>query len=420
MDSTTVLLMILILVSITLVAFFSSSEASLISVNKIRIRHMAEQEGNPGAQSVNRVVHRHEKFFATILLTENVFIILSSVLAERLASSLLNDSGYSVLIATVVMTVLIVMFGEITPKTLAAQHAVSWSVRVARIIEFIMMLETAVIYVFTLLPRALSRLTGGDSALHAQTVTEAELRMLIDISEAEGAVEPQEAELMQKAFRLGDLSADAIMTPRTDIVWVRQGATFAEFLQTYAQETHSRFPVYAGEVENALGILHTKDVLKAFAEGKLAEGDQVTPLMRPAYFYPESKPVDDLFVEMRTEGAQTVMLVDEHGGIAGLLTLKQLVGEVVGSIVEKEGVGPAVETIDERTLQVDAGMWVEEANERLGLGLPDGNYDTLAGFVLAVLGHIPREGEQLRYDSLRLVVTEMKGVKIERILVTRG
>ncbi len=150
METSTVLLMILILVSIAAVAFFSSSEASLISVNKIRIRHMAEQEGDPGAQAVNRVVHQHEKFFATILLTENVFIILSSVLAERLASNLLNDSGYSILIATVVMTVLVVAFGEITPKSLAAQRAVSWSVVIARPIEIIMMLETAIIYVFYL------------------------------------------------------------------------------------------------------------------------------------------------------------------------------------------------------------------------------------------------------------------------------
>ncbi len=421
METSTVLLMILILVSIAAVAFFSSSEASLISVNKIRIRHMAEQEGDPGAQAVNRVVHQHEKFFATILLTENVFIILSSVLAERLASNLLNDSGYSILIATGVMTVLVVAFGEITPKSLAAQRAVSWSVVIARPIEIIMMLETAIIYVFTLLPRALSRLMGGESALRSQTVTEAELRMLIDISEAEGAVEPQEAELMQKAFRLGDLRADTIMTPRTEIVWVEKDATLSDFLGIYAKETHTRFPVHGEEVDDVLGVLYVKDVLKAFVDKSLGDQDPVAQLARPAFFYPESKQVDRLFLEMRTEGAQMVMLVDEHGGIAGLLTLKRIVGEVVGAFSgDEEGEEPEFQTIDEQTIQVDGGMRVEEVNERFDLELPEGEYDTLAGFILDSLGHILREGEMVRHQGLLLTVTEMNGVKIETVLVRKG
>ena len=362
----------MILGSLLVVAFFSSSEASLISVNKIRIRHMAE-EGHRGAQAVTRVVHQHEKFFAAILFTENAFIILASVLAERVANNAVGGTGFSILIATVVMTLLIVTFGEITPKSLAAQRAVGWSVVVARPIELIMRLETVMIYVFTLLPRLLSRLLGGANPLRSLTITEAELRMLIDIGRAEGEVEPQEAELLRKAFRLGDLRADEIMTPRTEIIWMREDATLAEFLRTYAEETHTRFPVYQGEVDNVQGVLFVKDVLKAFAEGKLREQDPIAPLVRPADFYPESKPVDDLFGEMRDRATQMVMLVDEHGGVAGLLTMKQIVGEIVGPITgEEEEQEPEVETIDERTVQVDAGMRVEEANERLGLDLPQG------------------------------------------------
>ncbi len=245
--------------------------------------------------------------------------------------------------------------------------------------------------------------------------------MLIGISEAEGAVEPQEAELMQKAFRLGDLRADTIMTPRTEIVWVEKDATLSDFLGIYAKETHTRFPVHGEEVDDVLGVLYVKDVLKAFVDKSLGDQDPVAQLARPAFFYPESKQVDRLFLEMRTEGAQMVMLVDEHGGIAGLLTLKRIVGEVVGAFSgDEEGEEPEFQTIDEQTIQVDGGMRVEEVNERFDLELPEGEYDTLAGFILDSLGHIPREGEMVRHQGLLLTVAEMNGVKIETVLVRKG
>ena len=167
-------------------------------------------------------------------------------------------------------------------------------------------------------------------------------------------------------------------------------------------------------------MLSSKHVLRAYSEGLLAEREPIAHLVKQAYFYPETKPVDDLFVEMRGQGTQMVMLIDEFGVIAGLLTVKQIVSEVVGKIVdEDEGIEVEVERIDERTSQVDAGMRVDEANAQLHLGLPDGAYETLAGFVLSSLGRIPREGEQIRVEGLRLTISEMKGVKIEKILVTK-
>ena len=200
---------------------------------------------------------------------------------------------------------------------------------------------------------------------------------------------------------------------------VPQGRARARAPHIYAPQTPTGVRGCEGEQGHVIGMLYSKDVMKALSDGKLRDDDPVTPLMRTALFYPETKPVDDLFVGMRGEGTQIVMLVDEFGGIAGLLTLKQIVGEIVGRITEEEGAAPDVETIDDQTLQVDASMRVDEANERLRLGLPDGDYETLAGFLLAKLGHVPHEGEQVRYNGLRLVVSEMKGVKIERILVTR-
>lgn len=254
----------------------------------------------------------------------------------------------------------------------------------------------------------------------APLISEDELQTMVRVGATEGVVEETQAGIIHKAFQFGDLRSQEIMTPRTEVVWVPKGATLADFLKIYADGTYARFPVYEEELDNVMGILFVKDVLKAFAEGRLTAADLIAPLVRPALFYPESKPVDDLFSEMRTEATQLVMLVDEFGGIAGLLTLKQVVGEIVGSITEtEEGEEQSVETIDERTMQVDASMRIDEANERVPLAIPDGDYETLAGFVLASLGHIPVEGEQVRHNGLRLVVSEMKGIKIDRILVRK-
>ena len=420
MDGYVVFLSVLIAGSILGVAFFTSSEGSLISVNKVRIRHLAEQ-GNSNAQVVERVVRQHEKFFATILLTENVFIIFSSIMAERLASEVLGEQGLNILIATVVMTVLIVAFGEITPKSLAVQRSVGWSLVVARPIQVIMFLETWVIYLFTLLPRWISHLLGGESPLHAQTVTEGELRMLVDIGEAEGAVEAGGAGMLRRVLEFGDRRVRELMTPRTEIVWVEQSTPLRKFLEIYDEHYHTRFPVYQDQTDNVVGLISVKDVMRALARGDISSDDSVTNATRPVFFAPETKPLDELFDEMRAGGHQMAIVVDEFGGVEGLMTLKGLMERIVGPVGE-EGEAPEEEVVavGEDSFEIDAGMLVEEANQRIGLGLPEGEYDTVAGFILERLGHVPEQGEQLTYEALHFRVLEMKGVKVERVLVTRS
>ncbi len=417
MDTMTVLYVLFIAVSLLLVAFFSSSEASLISANKTRIRHMAQQ-GHRGAAAVTRVAQRHVKFFSAILLTEDALIILASVLGERLFSHLFGRSGLSLLLATVVMTLLVVAFGEITPKSLAAQRAVGWSVIVARPIELVMALETAILFLFTAVPRRLSRLLGGQDPLHGSTITEGELRMLIDIGEAEGAVEPREAEMLEKVFRFGDRRVQEVMAPRTEVVGVEKGTTLRQFLAIYAQHPHTRFPVFEGNLDNVVGILSAKEVLRAMARGTLGEESPVTGLLHPATFFPETRLLGELFSELRQTGQEMAIVVDEFGGVDGLVTLKQLVEEVVGRMGETRS-GEAVQTIDANTLQIDGSMRVDLANERLGLDIPEGDYETVAGFLLYRLRRIPAEGDHLDHGAVRLVISQMRGVKIEKLQVAR-
>jgi putative hemolysin len=410
---------LILLVSVAMVAFFSSAEASLISVNKFRIRYLAEQ-GNSSARAVSQVLARPEKFFSTILLTENAFIIFASSFGTAMAINLLGGGEASILIATSVMTVLIVAFGEITPKTLAATASDRWSLVIARPIAAVMFLETIIIYLFTLLPRLILRTMGGRYHAWGPSVTEGELRMLINIGQVEGAVEASEAALLEKVFRFGDQQVREIMTPRPEIVWIEQNTTLQQFLRLYAEHSHTRFPVYEDTIENVIGVLSNKDVMVAMGKGQLKAEDSVTDLLRPAYFVPETKTVSSTFNEMQLNGHGLVLTVDEFGGIAGLATLKQLLEVIVGEVGE-EGNAPEVgyTIVDEDTFQVDAALGISEINEKLNVGLPEGDYQTVAGFILEQLGYIPEKGEILEHKGLRLTVKAMDGVRIEEVELQR-
>ena len=402
-----------------MVAFFSSAEASLISVNKLRIRYLAEQ-GNRSAQVVTRVLEHHEKFFATILLTENAFIIFASSLGTAVAITLVQSNAALVLLAPLVMTVVIVAFGEITPKTLAAGSAERWSLFVARPISVIMYLETTVIFLFTLMPRLMVKLMGREQGLWASSVTEGELRMLIDISKTEGAVDEDEADLLEKVFSFGDRQMREIMTPRPEFVMVELSTTLEEFLRVYSDHSHTRFPVYDDSMENVVGVLSSKDVLLALGQNQLKLQDSVTNMLRPAFFVPETKTVSSTFNEMQQGGNGLVLMVDEFGGIAGLATVKQLLEVIVGQVtMEDDDSEESYIPVDENTYRLDAGVGIPEIIQELDLGLPEGDYQTVAGFILDSLGRIPEEGDMVEFENLRMTVKEMIGVKIETVELRR-
>ena len=226
--------------------------------------------------------------------------------------------------------------------------------------------------------------------------------------------------MLEKVFHFGDRQVQEIMTPRTEIIWVSQGATLQDFLKTYSRQTHTRFPVYHGNFENIVGIVSVKDLLKTMADSGLGPQASVTEVMRSAIFVPETKPVAELFSELRDTGQQMAIVVDQFGGVAGLVTLKQLIEVIVGRVGE-EG-SPATEefaAVGEDMYEVDAGMAIQEANEGLGLGLPEGSYLTVAGFALDRLGHIPEQGEEFYFKDLRLEITEMRNLKIETVRIHR-
>jgi Mg2+/Co2+ transporter CorB len=417
----TTLQLVLLVFSLLAVAFFSSSEAGLISVNKVRMRHLAER-GNRSARAVMRIVgvEQQERFFATILLTENAFIILASSVGTAFTIRWLGSGGFAVLVATLAMTLLVVVFGEITPKSLAFRASERWSMVVSRPVGFIMALETPIIFAFTLLPRLILRLIGGAGKLVTPSITEGELRMLIDIAGAEGSVEMEEAVMLASVFRFGDRQVREMMTPRTEIVFIERETRMGEFLKVYAENAHTRFPVYKGSTDDVVGILSAKDILRAMSASKVGADDPVTTIIRDAYFVPETKRIAELFDELRGTGNQIAIAIDEFGGIAGLVTLKRLLEEVVGRVGE-EGVSPAeeYEALGENTFQLDGSMNVAEVRDELGIDLGEGDFETVAGFVLEALGHIPASGEAFEFIELAVEVLEMDRLKIEAVKLTR-
>ncbi len=419
LDDIGVLSRVLLGVFLLFSAFFSGSEAALLSVQRIRIRHMADG-GVKGAARVSRMVERPEKLLPPILLGNNLVNSAAVAVGTAVAISALDgNETRGVLAATIGMTALLLVFGETIPKTMAVRHSERMSLWVALPVQWVEWLLLPAVVLLQWVSGAVAKLGGGAAGSRA-IITEEEIKTMVTMGREVGTVEHGEAEMIRRVFEFGDRQVREVMTPRPEIVWVERESSLEQFLSIYDEHYHTRFPVFDGQVDNVVGILSIKEVLRAMAKGGLSKDDPVTVAMRTPHFVPETKLVGELFGEMRASGHQLTMIADEFGGVAGLVTLKQLLEEIVGPVAEEEApVEEAVVAVGENTFEVDAGLQIEEANELMGLSLPEGEYETVAGLILERLGRIPSINDQLTVGDLHFRITEMRGVKIERVLVTR-
>jgi len=407
--------LVLLLLCLVASAFFSSAETAFISLPRTRVKHMVNT-GVRGAERVERVMEQSERLLATVLLCNNFVNVAAASLGTVVAVSIwAGDIG--VLIATITVTIVLLVFAEVSPKTLAMRHPE----RLALLYVYPLEVVARIVYPLAAgLGWIGSALAGGKARLPKALVSEEEIRSMISVGRAEGTVEAAEAEMLHKVFDFGDRSVREVMTPRPEVAWVEEGTSLDDFLATYAEFPHTRFPVYRDSIDTVVGILSIKDVLMAQAKGNLEQGSTIDGLVRSVDFVPETKRIAQLFGEMRSRGYNMVVVVDEFGVTSGIVTMEQLAGEIVGELGD-ELMGEAKDFtfIDEQTVQVEGSMRVEDANDELGLGLPEGDYDTIGGFILSLLGYIPKAGEQLKYGGLKLVITEMRGLKIEKVLLTK-
>jgi putative hemolysin len=407
------LYVVLFIVCLLLSAFFSSSETAFISLQKVRVQNMINKKVR-GARLVSRMIEQPEKLLSTILLGNNFVNTAAAALATALAIKLWPNEG--VLIATIAVTIILLIFGETTPKTIATRHAEGLALFYARPIEALAWLLTPFVVALSWIASGFSRILGG-APVSRSLASEEEIRTMISMGHKEGTVEEDEAEMLHKVFEFGNRPVREVMVPRTEVIWVTRGTKMADFLSLYAQNPLSRFPVYEDNIDSIVGILAVKDILMAQAKGPLNGDSTIDDLIRPAYFAPETKRVSELFAEMRDKNFRMTVVVDEFGGTAGIVSLSGLMEEIVGPVGDElADIEKDYETINEYTFQVDGGMRVEEANEEMKLNIPEGDdYETVAGFVLDLLGHIPKQGEQLKYKNFKMVITEMRGMKIENI-----
>ena len=388
-----------------------------MSLQRFRVEHLVNTE-TKGSKRVARMISRPEKFLSTVRLGNTFVNAAAAALATILAVSIWGEEQGGI-IATIGITIVLLIFAETTPKTIATQHAERLSLLFARPIELISWLFTPFVIVLSWIASGFSRLVGG-APVPRSLASQEEIRTMISVGHKEGTVETGEAEMLHNVFDFGNRPVREVMVPRPEVISIEQGSKIADFLTLYAESPISRFPVYQENMDNVVGILSVKDVLMAQAKGTITNDSVIDELVRPAYFAPETKPISELFTEMRDKNYRMTVVVDEYGGTAGIVSLSRLVEEIVGPVGDELAEAEKdYEAINEYTFQIDGGMRIEEVNEEMGLELPEGDYETVAGFALHLLGHIPRQGEQLRYKGLKLVITKMRGVKIEEILLTK-
>lgn len=404
-------LILILLILVCGSAFFSASETALTSLNKIKLRNMAE-ENVKNADKVQKLIDDPNRLLSSILIGNNLVNNAAAALTTMIAVSLLGgQSGVGA--ATMAITIIILIFGEITPKTLASQNAEKVSLGVANIISAIVVVSTPVVKVMNLITSGLIKALGGNAAEKAPTITEAELKTMVNVSHEEGVLEVDERRMINNVFDFGDLKAKDVMTPRTDMVCVEDIITYDEIVSIFKEERFSRLPVYHESVDNIVGILYVKDII--FIDEKHFK---ITDYMREPFFTYESKPISELFSEMRGNRIRAAIILDEYGGTSGLVTLEDLVEEIVGDIADEyDEQEEEIEVIKEDEFVVDGSTRLEDVNEMIGLHLESEDFDTIGGYVIGILGSFPDGGEEVETDDIKIVVEEVDKNRIEKLRI---
>ncbi len=409
---TYVLLVVLVLLS----ALLSASETALLAANRLRLQQL-EDAGDRRARTVRRLLEDPGRLLTTLLLGDNVVNVVATVLAT---SILVAVYGWprGVLYAMVGIVFVLLVIGEIVPKTIAAKYADRLALTLARPLTALTAVLSPLVRLLSALGSIVVRPLGGRVNLASPLVTEEEIRELVKVGEEEGLIQQDEREMIHSIFEFGDTVAREVMVPRIDMVSLADTDTIAAALRVIRSEQHSRLPVYHGTIDQIVGIVHVKDLLTAMQDGR--EDAPVKDAARPAYFIPESKPLDSLLREMRRRKTQMAIVVDEYGGTAGLVTTEDLLEEIVGPILDEYDVEEKLlEVVNESVAVVDGRASLGEVNEALKLDLPVGEVDTVGGFVYALLGHVPAQGESVTYDGLELFVERLEGHRVARVRLTK-
>ncbi|MGL4739636.1 MAG: hemolysin family protein [Sarcina sp.] len=421
MDPSVISQIVILIILIGLSAFFSSSETALTSVNKIKIRHMVE-EGVKGAKLVEKLIDEPKVLLGAILIGNNIVNIGASSLATVLAATLVAGTKYEdtgIAIATGVMTILILIFGEITPKSLAQQNAEKMSIKVSKPIAFIVFIFRPFVWVFTKISTLFIRMLGGDPNKVEPFITEEELKTLVDVGNEEGVLEQDEKEMIFNVFEFGDRNAKDIMVQRVDIIAEDIETTYEELLEGIKEYQFSRIPIYEENIDNIVGILNTKDLILLSTQER--KNFDIKKIMRKPHYTFEFKKITDLFNEMKKTRNHMSVVLDEYGGTVGIVTIEDLIEEIVGEIEDEyDEHQEDIREVRENEYEVDGSTRLEDLSELPYVNVESEEFDSIGGFVIGILDRLPEHGEEITYENLKFVVEKLdkKRVKKVRIYVT--
>lgn len=413
MDSGDSFQLIILIILLMLSAFFSSNETALMAVNKIRLRSLADS-GNKRAALVLDITENHSaKMLSAILIGNNIVNLSASALSTSLAYAF---GGYMVSIATAVLTVAILVFGEITPKNYATLNAEKLTLRYIPVIKFFMCIMTPVIFIINLFSRAIMFLLRVDPNASDKAMTEDELRTIVDVSHEDGVIESDEKEMIYNVFDLGDANAKDIMVPRVHVTFADVNNSYEELLEIFREDKFTRLPVYEETPDNIVGIINMKDLL-------LYDRNQsfhIRDIMRKPHFTYEYKSISELLVEMRDSTFNIAIVLDEYGEMAGLITLEDILEEIVGEIHDEydEKEDELVRKISDLEYIIEGSMNLDDVNERLQTSLESEDYDSLGGFIIEHLDRLPEVGDEVITDTgIRLIVDTLDKNRVESVHV---
>lgn len=411
MDSSDTLQFIILIILLLLSAFFSSAETALMTVNKIRMRSLAD-DGNKRAALVLDITEKHtSKMLSAILIGNNIVNISASSLSATLAYAF---GGYMVSIATAVLTVAILVFGEITPKNYATIHAEKVSLAYIPVIRIFMVIMTPVIFLINMISRAIMFVLRVDPNARNNTMTEDELRTIVDVSHEDGIIESEEKEMIYNVFDLGDAKAKDVMVPRVHVTFADVNSTYQELIEIFKEDKFTRLPIYEDTTDNVIGTINMKDLL--LFDGR--EHFHVRDILREAYFTYEYKNISELLVEMRDAKFNIAIVLDEYGETAGLITLEDILEEIVGEIHDEydEAEEELVQKINDEEYIVEGAMSLDDLNDHLHTDFESEDYDSLGGFIIEHLDRLPETGDEvITDDAIRLVVEKLDKNRVETV-----
>jgi magnesium and cobalt exporter, CNNM family len=412
-DSEAWLQLIILIISLILCAMASAAETALTSVSRIKLKNLVE-EGDKKALEIERLISKPNVFLSTILVVNSVAVIIASSMTTVLALRFIPD--YGELIGTILISLVVLIFCEITPKTTAVQNPIRWARVLVKPVRVAAWLLHPLIVALSVITNTLVRLMGGQMKHRGPFVTEEELRLLVNVGEEEGVLEEEETDMIHSIFEFADTTVREVMIPRIDMITLESDATVDEAVDVALQGGFSRIPVYEETIDNIIGVLYTKDMLKQLREDH--NSLPIRELVRPAYFVPETKKLDDLLREIRQKRTHMAIVVDEYGSVAGLVTIEDLVEEIVGDIQDEyDREEKLFEQVTQFEYIFDAKINLDEFNELMNTDLKNEDYDTLGGFLLAQLDKIPVAGDTITYNDLTFTVLTTRGLRITKVKV---